>query len=217
MTDIKRKPRVYEGERISVQYDSAVCMHAAECVRSGLTQVFNKQARPWVNADGSSPERIIDVIERCPSGALTYTFVQPEVAETNRVQPQPDGALFVRGDVSIMQPDGEVMTTGTRFALCRCGHSRNKPFCDYSHHDAGFKDDGTLAQNQLLPDVINTETPLRITLDEDGPLLVQGAFAVRSANNADIVYGEHAALCRCGASKQKPFCDGSHKTVGFKS
>ncbi len=213
MSEPKRKARVYQGEAIAVSYEVSLCMHAAECVSSGLKKVFDKSARPWVNADGSSPERIIDVIERCPSGALQYEFELPEKAEVNRVTPQPDGALYFRGDLNL-ELSGETVNA-KRLALCRCGHSKNKPYCDYSHHEAGFHDEGIPA-SQLATEIIDTETALSISPSKDGPLLVDGAFALRSMNKQYISYGTKTAFCRCGHAKSKPFCDGSHVDAGFE-
>ncbi len=213
MSEPKRKARVYKGEAITVSYDSSLCMHAAECVSSGLKKVFNKSARPWVNPNGSSPERIIDVIERCPSGALSYEFTVPEKAEVNRVTPQANGALYFRGDLKL-ELSGETVNT-KRLAMCRCGHSKNKPYCDYSHHEAGFSDEGIPA-TQLASEIIDTETTLSLSPINNGPLLANGAFALRSMNNQHISYGTKAAFCRCGHSKSKPFCDGSHVEAGFE-
>jgi CDGSH-type Zn-finger protein/uncharacterized Fe-S cluster protein YjdI len=212
------KIRLYSGEKLSVKYDLKRCMHAAECVSSGLKNVFDNTKRPWIDPDGSSPERVIDVVERCPSGALHYDFPESqEVPETNTIRPQPNSALYVRGDVTLKDHEGEIITQEPRLALCRCGQSNNKPFCDYSHHEAGFEDSGKLGSNSLSAESINTEDSLVITSSQHGPLLVQGAFALRSADHAHIRYGEKTALCRCGQSNNKPFCDGSHKAIGFRS
>ncbi len=218
MSDGKTKVRVYKGEKINVSYDVKRCMHAAECVNSGLKSVFDNTQRPWVQPDGSSPDRIIDVIERCPSGALQYELSnQQEVPETNSIRTQTDSALYVRGNISVQDEDGNTIREEKRMALCRCGQSKNKPFCDYSHHEADFKDAGELGKSNLQTDFIDAEDALIITTANDGPLLLKGPFALRSANNTTINFGEKTALCRCGASANKPFCDGTHNKIGFKT
>lgn len=218
MSEMKSKVKVYKGEKINVSYDVKRCMHAAECVNGGLKSVFDNTQRPWVQPDGSSPDRIIDVIERCPSGALHYDLVSnQEVAETNSVRVQTDSALFLRGDISVQDADGNTVIEETRLALCRCGQSKNKPFCDYSHHDAKFQDTGDIGSSDLGEDFIDTEGSLAVTPLTDGPILMNGAFVLRSANNATIKFGEKAALCRCGASANKPFCDGTHKKINFST
>ncbi|MEM7735264.1 MAG: CDGSH iron-sulfur domain-containing protein [Deinococcota bacterium] len=219
-------PKKYRGEVINVTYDVKRCMHAAECVKSGLSQVFDMNRRPWVNPDGADADKVIDVVERCPSGALQYAFVEDadthlntsetnESPETNSVRPQPDSALYVRGDITLKDSDGNVLEQTTRLALCRCGQSNNKPFCDYSHHDAAFEDGGALGTTNLADAVVDTDGLLELQTTPNGPLLVNGNFALRNASHSRILYGDKAALCRCGQSKNKPFCDGSHSAAGF--
>jgi len=200
-------------EAISVDFDVKLVMQAAECVSSALKKVFDKSARRWVKPDGSSPERVIDVIEHCPSGALSYEFTLPEEAEVNRVTPQADGALYFRGDLKLELADESV--NAKRLALCRCGHSKNKPYCDYSHYEAGFRDEGIPA-TQLASEIIDAADSLSILPAKDGPLLVNGAFSLRSMDNQHISYGTKTAFCRCGQSKRKPFCDGLHVEAGFE-
>ena len=214
MSEAKRTARVYQGKTISVSYDSSRCMHAAKCMRSGLLKVFDNRKRPWVNPDGSSPQKVIDVVERCPSGALQYSYEpQSEQAETNSIQAYPDGALYLRGEISLIDAKGELIDEGKRFALCRCGQSQNKPFCDYSHHEANFKDAGGIGETKLTDELLDTEAALAITVSKDGPLLCQGNFSLRSSDNSKVVRGEKAAFCRCGGSQNKPFCDGTHKLI----
>jgi CDGSH-type Zn-finger protein/uncharacterized Fe-S cluster protein YjdI len=214
---------VYRGEKISVSYDLPRCMHASECVKGGLTAVFDRERRPWVLPDGADPDRVVDVVERCPSGALHYERHDggaDEVAETNSVRPQPRGALYLRGDLTLQAADGEAVTEEVRLALCRCGASTNKPFCDYRHHAAGFEGGGELGAwegYELSEQILDTEGPLTITPLSNGPLLVEGAFALRSADNDRIVYGERAKFCRCGQSGNKPFCDGTPKRGGLEA
>ena len=61
--------KTYTGTRVDVSFDPAVCEHAAECVR-GLPEVFDTRRRPWILPDGAAPERVVEVVGRCPSGAL---------------------------------------------------------------------------------------------------------------------------------------------------
>ena len=66
--------KVYTGAHVDVSFDSQVCRHAAECVR-GLPTVFNTSRRPWILPDGAAPERVVEVVGRCPSGALAIERV----------------------------------------------------------------------------------------------------------------------------------------------
>ena len=99
---------------------------------------------------------------------------------------------------------------------CRCGRSGNKPLCDGSH-DEGFEDEGYIAVDRLsAPDDAEDDGPLRIRATEDGPFVVEGPVTIE-ATDEETVAGHRGALCRCGASESKPFCDGSHSEVGFEA
>jgi uncharacterized Fe-S cluster protein YjdI/CDGSH-type Zn-finger protein len=136
------KLHIYTGEAITVTFDSRKCIHAAECTR-GLPAVFDIQKRPWVQPQHAPAAVVAEIVERCPSGALQYTRHDGAPNETipavTMVRPQPNGPLYVRGPLRIVNEQGEVVYEGARAALCRCGASGNKPFCDNSHlrlHDS---------------------------------------------------------------------------------
>ena len=103
-----------------------------------------------------------------------------------------------------------------RAALCRCGDSKNKPFCDNTHEEAGFRDRGALGESGDLT-LEATSGPIAVTRAPNGPLLLNGGFVIRTASGRVGWKGTKAALCRCGASKNKPFCDGAHKEAGFEA
>jgi CDGSH-type Zn-finger protein len=64
-----------------------------------------------------------------------------------------------------------------------------------------------------MDDEVATVTPC-----EDGPLLLRGSFALVTQDGTVVEPGRATvALCRCGASSAKPFCDGSHKAIGFRA
>ena len=134
--------RVYANDRIEVSWEPAFCIHAAECVR-GLPAVFDSQRRPWIIVDNGSADEIGEVIRRCPTGALHFRRLdsgpQEPVPEQTTVQEQPNGPLFVRGNVAVFSQDHILLREDTRVALCRCGASENKPFCDGSHRKVGFR------------------------------------------------------------------------------
>ncbi len=137
-----KKLKTYQGEQISISFEAQRCIHAAECVQ-GLPQVFDLNKHPWVNPDAANPDAIAEVIERCPSGALKYQRQdgQQEVGtDKTSITAVPGGPLYLRGQLKIALPDGEALEE-TRAALCRCGASKNKPFCDGSHSEVGFDDD----------------------------------------------------------------------------
>jgi CDGSH-type Zn-finger protein len=134
----------------------------------------------------------------------------------NIAVPETDGPLALAGEIEIVGADGTTLARHTETALCRCGNSRNKPYCDGSHERMGFQDPGGLghfanAVEQLPGGLV------RITPRPNASLGIAGPLELRSADQSAVIRLEKASLCRCGASKNKPFCDGSHKVIGFQS
>ena len=187
----------------------------------GLPKVFDTSRKPWVDADAASATAIMGVIERCPSGALKYQFgngtKSERAAKANSVAVASDGPLHVRGEIAIVRgSDGATVAKDTRVALCRCGQSANKPFCDRSHAKIGFSDLGVVAAPAAAKPADAPHGPgLQITLRHNGPLRLDGELQIFDGGGRLAWQGQEAALCRCGASKNKPFCDGSHREAGF--
>jgi len=132
--------RIYANDEVEVRWEPRLCIHTGRCFR-GLPEVFDPKARPWVRVDAASAERIMDVVASCPTGALNSRRldVEPEdAAAAATIVPQPNGPLYVTGRVRVEDADGNPLREETRVALCRCGHSQNKPFCDGSHRARGF-------------------------------------------------------------------------------
>lgn len=133
------RSKTYEGTGVVVHDDRSICVHAGFC--------GTKATNVWkmVKASDSTDVRsqMIAMIERCPSGALTYRFDgdaadnEPDLA--TRVSVIPDGPLFVSGGVTVTRSDGVPLETRTRLTLCRCGGSNNKPLCDGTHKENGFR------------------------------------------------------------------------------
>jgi len=122
--------RHYTGPGITVWYDARRCRHAAECVR-GNAQVFDTKRKPWILPELAAADEVAEVVRRCPTGALHYQLADglQEPAETPTVLDfRPDGAIWVRGDLRL-EVDGTVVTE-RRAALCGCGRTGNRPFCD---------------------------------------------------------------------------------------
>jgi len=122
-----------------------------------------------------------------------------------------NGPLAVHADLRIVgQP------AAFRATLCRCGASQNKPYCDGSHTAAGFTASGEVParDSAALP---RRDGPLTITPAENGPLLVEGAMEVVTGTGTTVNRMLKAALCRCGQSAKKPYCDGTHKQIGFRA
>ena len=121
------------------------------------------------------------------------------------------GPYAVRGDIVL---DGKHI--GYRATLCRCGASKNKPFCDGSHHDVHFDASGEPPTGKADMLAVR-DGPLTIDLQTDGPLKVRGNLEITAGTGRVVARVQTAMLCRCGGSKNKPFCDGTHTKIGFKS
>jgi uncharacterized Fe-S cluster protein YjdI len=136
--------RAYTGEAIEVHWEPRFCIHVQNCVRK-LPQVFKADERPWVVIDGADADAVAATVELCPTGALHYRRLdggpQEEPSAETVVDPRPNGPLFMHGRLRIVGDDGEVIREDTRLALCRCGGSANKPFCDGTHRRIGFTTD----------------------------------------------------------------------------
>lgn len=135
------RKKSYESGELTVFYEPGLCIHAAECVH-GLPGVFDPNRKPWIDVGAAATDAIVGVVEKCPTGALTYALENGGGAETPDSDPticlDVDGPLYVRGAITIVAADG-TETEMTRVALCRCGHSENKPFCDNSHVASSFR------------------------------------------------------------------------------
>jgi CDGSH-type Zn-finger protein/uncharacterized Fe-S cluster protein YjdI len=209
----------YPGEKISVHYDVKRCIHAAECSR-GLPAVFDSQRKPWVDPNAAPADAVAEVVMRCPTGALHFTRhdnAAPEpVPETNTISVFPNGPLVLKGDLEVQSPDGRVVLKDTRVALCRCGASKNKPFCDGSHTKAEFQDTGELGKNTAKTVATEaSEQTVKVIPSPNGPFTLKGEVELLSADGQVRHTGNRMFLCRCGASGNKPFCDGTHAKTGF--
>lgn len=143
---MKEKVISYKSENITITYEPDICIHAAECV-SGLPEVFDINKKPWVNVKAASPEKIIETIKKCPSGALKYesnkkTNNDEEIKmEKTKITIMPDGPIMLEGNLTVNKMSGENIKDAEKMFLCRCGASANKPFCDGKHKAAEFKAD----------------------------------------------------------------------------
>lgn len=216
---MKKKVLKYDNDEITVHYDVTRCIHAEKCV-DGLPDVFVPNRKPWIDPNKASADEIADVIETCPTGALQYELKNSDRVEKapsrNRVTLQQDGPVYMFGDIEVQDHDGNILLEDTRFALCRCGASANKPACDNSHGKVEFQAH-TDADRTKLPQVAaEKHEKLLVKLMKDGPAILEGTYTVESDSFAAQTSNKGVALCRCGASSAKPFCDGSHKEVGFE-
>lgn len=133
----------YFGEKITIHDNRTICCHAGECV-SNLNSVFDINSRPWINPDNARVEEIVDVIKKCPSGALSYTLNGEHVRNFDRdpeIKISKNGPYEIFGAIEL-NLEGELQPPSKEhYTLCRCGASKNKPYCDGSHAEINFVDE----------------------------------------------------------------------------
>src|SRR5437763_1960495 len=204
-----------QGERLELEFEAKRCIHSRVCV-TGAPQVFLANVKgPWMHPDAMPVERLVEVAHACPSGAIRYRRKDgaPEepVPPVNLAGVREAGPYAFRGQLEI---DGAA--AGFRATLCRCGASTTKPFCDGTHSKIGFSATGEppSGKTDMLP---TRDGVLAIDPQPNGPLRVRGNLEIMSGTGRVVARVTSAYLCRCGGSANKPFCDGTHSKIGFKS
>jgi len=205
-----------ESSKVVVNFDGKKCIHARRCVL-GLPDVFVPGAEgAWIFPDRADAEEVTRVVDSCPSGALTYTRkdggAEERPARVNTARLWQNGPVEYRGDLRIAEHDSV-----KRAVLCRCGHSKNKPYCDNSHLEAGFEATGERSPEDEMEALDARDGPVSITPTRNGPLVVEGSLEIIAASGRRVATRTRAFMCRCGASANKPYCDGSHKKIGFEA
>ena len=141
---IESRRHIYPGEHVTILDARRICAHAAVCTDE-LPKVFDVSKSRWIDPDLGPAEAIADVVSRCPSGALAFALPgDPEPVEPHlepEIRCAKDASYEVRGAIELVGADGESYERRERVTLCRCGASRNKPFCDGRHADVGFTAD----------------------------------------------------------------------------
>lgn len=203
--------KTYTGTEIEISFDMKRCIHSRNCYLK-LPRVFDPERRPWVDPDSASPDEIAAMIRTCPSGALRFSW--PGHEETppgiNRVRVLENGPNAFHGNLRVR---GEAMTRAT---ICRCGKTKNPPFCDFSHVEAGFVATGEPTESGKDAPGEDPGEPVAIVQHENGPIEVKGALEITSGTGRRLHRGTRVFMCRCGQSRRKPFCDGSHKEAGLQ-
>ncbi len=147
MSENKDITKHYTNGEITIAWKPNQCIHSKICW-TGLLEVFDPRKRPWITMEGTTSERIIEQVEKCPSGALSYFRNEdkvenkaPEVDVDTIVEVSSNGPLLVYGNITIKNKNGEEVKKNKVTALCRCGASGNKPYCDGTHVKIAFKDE----------------------------------------------------------------------------
>ncbi len=203
------------GTEVIIHFDGRRCIHSRHCVLDRPDVFVPNVNGAWVHPEHITPAEVLELAHNCPSGAIQCEGVDGSALESapqvNTVRLRENGPLAFRAPLTI---DGSPQ--GFRLTLCRCGASTCKPFCDNSHGAAGFTASGEAATVESPP-LTERAGPLAIELITDGPLHVTGNLEIVTGTGRTVDRATECWLCRCGQSKNKPFCDGSHRTAGFRS
>ncbi len=213
---MKVKKHNYEGDSIKVSFDLNRCIHAAECL-TNLPEVFDAHGKPWIRPDKAKADRIAATVELCPTGALHYERKdggREETGDTSNVAAVAvNGPVYVRGKLKLVNAETGETLRETRAALCRCGSSKNRPFCDNSHSADRFFAPAELKEDRMQIDEAagSADGTLEISYKSNGSYAFKGHMELRDRAGNLLSEGDCAWLCSCGLSANKPFCDGSHK------
>lgn len=156
-----KENRGYSNSDITLFWTPSKCIHATTCYTK-LSSVFNPLNRPWIDMNGASTEQIIDIINQCPTKALTFKWkdLQKNMAEQSpkavkegnepeihsekeqplSIQVMRNGPLLFSGKFKLLDDKGNEIKAMQMISLCRCGHTNNPPYCDGTHFKKGFKD-----------------------------------------------------------------------------
>lgn len=132
----------YSNGELTVVWKPKRCIHAAICVNT-LPKVYDPNKKPWIEPENASIDELKSQIDKCPSGALTY-YIKGEsenikdMASNTRVEVMANGPLLVHGTLEVKDAGGKTESKSGVTALCRCGASDNKPYCDGAHKKIDF-------------------------------------------------------------------------------
>jgi CDGSH-type Zn-finger protein/uncharacterized Fe-S cluster protein YjdI len=202
------------GRQVVIRFEGARCIHSRNCVL-GRPDVFVPNVEgEWIHPDRATPDDVAHLALTCPSGAITYERLdggpQERLPQVNTLHVRENGPLALHA------PHTVVGQTALRATLCRCGASQNKPWCDGSHGSIGFTATGEPATKESQA-LATRDGQVTVTPTADGPLKVEGPLEIVSGTGRTTNRVTETWLCRCGASGNKPYCDGSHRRIGFKS
>jgi CDGSH-type Zn-finger protein/uncharacterized Fe-S cluster protein YjdI len=201
------------GKKVTLLFEGKKCIHSRHCVL-GRPDVFVPNVEgDWIHPDSATPAEVAELALNCPSGAIRYEPLDGSPSETpplvNVVRVRENGPNALHAEMEI-EGHGKAL----RATLCRCGASKNKPFCDGSHNAIQFRATGEAATVESTP-LAQRNGVLKVTPIKNGPLQLEGNLEICSGTGRTLRRVTGARLCRCGQSSNKPYCDGTHLEVGF--
>ncbi len=222
--DVSTKPpaespiEVARGKALTILFDGKRCIHSRHCVLEAPAVFLANTPGEWIYPDRMTAERLVDVAHKCPSGAIRYERHDGQPDETappvNTLRLRENGPYALHADYEL-----EGHEVALRATLCRCGQSKRKPWCDSSHVAAGFTASGEPATGAVDP-LVQRNGRLQVKPLLNGPLSVSGNLEMCAGTGRTIARVgkpnvQEVRLCRCGQSRNKPYCDGSHLAAGF--
>lgn len=205
---------VVQGKDLTIKFEGRRCIHARFCVLQAPTVFLANTPGEWIYPDTMDADELMAVARNCPSGAITYEPADPEKVEhappVNTLKLRENGPYAVNAEIKLAGEE----TTSLRRTLCRCGASKQKPYCDGSHTAIGFIASGEPDSGDTTALAVRNG-PLTVTPARNGPLRVEGNLEILAGTGRVVARTTETYLCRCGASRNKPFCDGSHVRIRF--
>ncbi|MEO8699671.1 MAG: ferritin-like domain-containing protein [Kofleriaceae bacterium] len=204
-----------EGKDMTLVYEGKRCIHSRFCVTGAPTVFLANVQGPWIHPAAIPVDALVEIAHACPSGAIRYRrkdgHADEQAPPVNLISIRENGPYGTRAAIVL---DG--VASGYRATLCRCGASKTKPYCDGSHHAIDFAATGEPLTEGA--DMLATrDGALEIDPQVDGPLRIRGNLEITSGTGRVVARVTQAKLCRCGGSATKPFCDGTHQRIGFRS
>lgn len=203
------------GKRVVIRFEARKCIHSRHCVLDRPDVFVPNVAGEWIHPDAATPDEVAEIAHNCPSGAITYERLDDGAAEqpplVNVARVRENGPLALHAPMVLAGAP-----VGMRATLCRCGASKRKPFCDGSHSAAAFSASGEPATQESAP-LASRNGAVELIPIANGPLKLEGALEIVSGTGRTIQRVTQVFFCRCGGSSNKPFCDGTHRKIGFRS
>jgi uncharacterized Fe-S cluster protein YjdI len=183
------KTQEYRGKRIVVRFDATRCIHSRNCVLARPDVFVPNAPGGWIHPDDASPDAVAEIAHSCPSGAITYERLdsgsQEAAPKVNLVRIRENRPLAFHAELRVAGQVGAGFTASG---------------------EAATQESAALAQR---------DGTVVVKLAKNGPLLVEGNLEVVTGTGRTILRTRTSALCRCGGSANKPYCDGTHNKIGF--
>lgn len=207
--------KTVKGREVTIHFDAGKCVHSRNCVLSHPEVFVPNVKGEWIYPDAARADEVVRLGQMCPSGAIRVvrnddTGSSDAAPVVNTLRVREDGPLAIEAELLV----SGIAQASPRATLCRCGQSKNKPFCDGAHVAAGFTATGEPVAIEA-PALEMRNGPVDVRPQPNGPLKIVGNLEIVSGTGRTVSKVRQAFFCRCGQSKNKPYCDGSHKAIGF--